>query len=134
MLKRIVRDFCVIWACLLIVILPGCHLLGPLVAGKEADVAAFEKEMDAYKQKLDDLKSAVREADLNSDGKVGPQEALIGAGGILAAIWGRNKLSDRRKAKAEEALAETKKKVEILENSLSHFAKQPGATLPPVAS
>jgi hypothetical protein len=88
--------------CLLIVLLPGCGLLMPWVAGEDADIKTIEKD-------LDDLKVAIRQADTNADGKLGLKEGLIGAGTLLLGVWGRNKMSDKRKAKLEADVADLKR-------------------------
>lgn len=106
--------------CILIILLPGCSLLGPWIAGQNANIEEFELE-------LDDLKVAVRQADTNKDGMLGWKEALVGALGLGGASVLRNKLSDKRKQKIEDELRDVKNILAMWEKA----AKAPGAQLPP---
>jgi len=123
-LKRIVRDFCVIWMCLLIVLLPGCTALMPWLAGEKADIEKIEKELDSYKE-------AIRQADTNADGKLGLKEGILAAIGLGGAAVVRNKMSDKRKAKIEAEIAQLQSQLSTFQTWMK-AANAPGATMPAV--
>lgn len=100
---RIVRDFCVIWLCVLVVLLPGCSALLPWMSGRDADVDAIHTELEGYKQHLTDLQGAVKKMDTNQDGKLTLTEGLVGAGAtLLGAVYGTNRYRDSQRKKRGE--------------------------------
>lgn len=96
----------IVWMlCVLIVLLPGCSALLPWLGGRDADVAAIEKELEGYKTQLTNLQNAVKQADTNADGKLSLEEGMVGlAGGILAAVTGTNVYRNRARKRRNEPL------------------------------
>lgn len=78
-MKLFLKTLVTFHLCVLIVLLPGCSLFMPWLAGENADIYLIEKE-------LDDIKAGIRAADTNADGKLGMKEGLIYAAG--AALFG----------------------------------------------
>jgi hypothetical protein len=128
-MKTYLKNLATIYLCILIILLPGCSLLAPWVAGEKADIKKIEQELDTYKE-------AIRRADTNADGKLGLKEGILAAIGLGGAAVVRNKLSDKRKAKLESDMQDLRAKLDSFKNVLSVWEKAahaPGASLPPVS-
>lgn len=96
------KNFAVIWLCILIVLLPGCSLL-PMLGGQPVDLATFEAEITGIQLRLANINTAMRQADTDNDGKLTVTEGLAGAGGIIAAaITGTNILRNRARRQRGE--------------------------------
>ncbi len=101
-MMKYLTDLFRIECCILILLLPGCSLLG-LAAGQPVDLATFNAEIAGLKDRLSAVQVAVKQADTNNDGKLSLTEGLFGAGGILAAaITGTNVLRNRARRQRGE--------------------------------
>ena len=106
------------WALVACVTLTGCSAFSKAGQGI-ADIGAVVKQnsevigdivgkvqgfADEAKARYELVADKVDELDADQDGSISMEEMLIGLGALGGAVFGRNKLSDRRKTKTEERL------------------------------
>ncbi len=99
---KTLKQIAVFYLSVLIILLPGCSLLG-MAVGKPVDILMFTAEVEDLKDRLSAVQAAVKKADANNDGKLTLTEGLVGAGGILtAAITGTNMIRNRARRQRGE--------------------------------